>query len=242
MLGFGSIALLALATLIVAVGAALQSSVGFGLALFAAPLLNLIDPKLVPGPLIVATMVVLIASAFRERHAMDLRGVGWVLAGRVPGAALGAFALSVLAPGTLSISTGILVLLAVALSLHRGALPRSRPILLGAGLLSGVMGTTAAIGGPAVAVLYQREAGPLVRSTLAGYFIVGAAMSMIALFLVGRLGRAEVELGFAMIPGILLGIAVANPARRFLDRGYTRNAILLVSAAAGLAAVVRGIV
>lgn len=115
-------------------------------------------------------------------------------------------------------------------------------MLLGAGLLSGIMGTTAAIGGPAVAVLYQREAGPLVRSTLAGYFIVGAAMSLAALFLVGRLGREEVELGIAMIPGILLGILAAHPARRFLDRGYTRNAILLVSGAAGLAAVVRGFV
>lgn len=242
MLGFGSLVPLALATLIVAVGAALQSSVGFGLALFAAPLLNLIDPKLVPGPLIVATMVVLIASALREREAMDLRGVGWVIAGRLPGAVLGAIALRMLAPSTLSVTIGMLVLLAVGLSLHRGELPRSRPMLVGAGLLSGIMGTTAAIGGPAVAVLYQREAGPLVRSTLAGYFIVGAVMSLVALSLVGRLGRAEVELGIAMIPGILLGIAVANPARRFLDRGYTRNAILLVSAAAGFSAVVRGLV
>lgn len=242
MFGFGSVALLALATLIVAMGAALQSSVGFGLALFAAPLLNLIDPKLVPGPLIVATMVVLVTSAVRERESMDLRGVGWVLAGRLPGAALGAIALRALAPGTLSVTIGLLVLLAVGLSLHRGGLPRSRPLLMGAGLLSGIMGTTAAIGGPAVAVLYQREAGPLVRSTLAGYFTVGALMSLAALFLVGRLGREEVELGVAMIPGILLGIAVANPARRFLDRGYTRSAILLVSAAAGFSAVVRGLV
>jgi hypothetical protein len=240
MLGFGSVLPLALATLIMAIGAALQSSVGFGLALFAAPLLILIDPELVPGPLIVATMVVLVASALREREAMDLRGLGWVIAGRVPGAVLGAIALRMLAPSTLSVTIGMLVLLAVGLSLHRGGLPRSRLVLMGAGLLSGIMGTTAAIGGPAVAVLYQREAGPLVRSTLAGYFIGGAVMSPAALFVVGRLGRAEVELGVAMIPGILLGIAVASPARRWLDRGHTRNAILLVSAAAGLSAVVRG--
>jgi uncharacterized membrane protein YfcA len=242
MFGFTSIVALALATLIVAMGAALQTSVGFGLALFAAPLLNLIDPKLVPGPLIIAMMIVLVTSAVRERDAMDLRGVGWVLAGRLPGALLGALALRALAPGTLSLAIGILVLVAVGLSLYRGGLPRSRPMLVGAGLVSGVMGTTAAIGGPAVAVLYQRESGPLVRSTLAGYFIVGAVMSLVALFLVDRLGREEVVLGLAMMPGIVLGIAVADPARRFLDRGYTRNAILLVSAAAGLSAVVRGLV
>src|SRR5687768_976904 len=120
MFGFDSVAPLALATLIVAVGAALQTCVGFGLALFAAPLLNLIDPKLVPGPLIVATMVVLVTSAVRERDAMDLRGVGWVLVGRVPGAVLGALALTALTPNTLSMTTGALVLVAVLLSLHRG--------------------------------------------------------------------------------------------------------------------------
>lgn len=242
MFGFSSVLSLALATLIVATGAALQTSVGFGLALFAAPLLNLIDPKLVPGPLIVAMLILLVASAVREREAMDLRGVGWVLAGRLPGALLGALALRAFAPGTLSLTIGVLVLLAVALSLYHGGLPRSRPMLLGAGLVSGVMGTTAAIGGPAVAVLYQHEPGPLVRSTLAGYFIAGAAMSLMALFAVDRLGRDEILLGVAMIPGILLGIAVASPARRFLDRGYTRNAILVVSATAGLSAVVRGLV
>ena len=47
----------AAATVVMALGSVLQGSIGFGLALFAAPLLALIDPHLAPGPLLVATKV-----------------------------------------------------------------------------------------------------------------------------------------------------------------------------------------
>ena len=59
-------------SLVVAVDSALQGSVGFGLGMLAALILVLIDPKLVPGPLLFA---------FREHREIDLHGVSWALAG-----------------------------------------------------------------------------------------------------------------------------------------------------------------
>ncbi len=47
---------LALAIAVVALGAAVQGSVGFGANLVAAPLLTLIDPSLVPVPIVVAAL------------------------------------------------------------------------------------------------------------------------------------------------------------------------------------------
>lgn len=241
MLGFGSFYAWALATAIVMTGAALQGSAGFGFALLSSPILAFVDTRLVPGPLIVAVTLLLALTAWRERSAVDARGLGWVLGGRVPGTVAGAYALSALGDRALTTALGVLVLLAVAISLGSVHLRRTRPLLLFAGFVSGLMGTTAALGGPAVAVLYQHERGPLVRSTLATYFLVGAVMSIAALVAVGRLGRSEVLLAVGLLPGIALGFSLSRFTSRWLDRGYTRLAVLLIAGVAGLSSVLHGL-
>jgi uncharacterized protein len=241
MLGFDSLNAWLLATAIVTTGAALQGSAGFGFALLSSPVLAFVDQRLVPGPLIVAVTLLLGLTAWRERSAVDLRGLGWVLGGRVPGTALGALALTRLGERALSTALGLLVLFAVGLSIRSVRLQRKPPLLVFAGLVSGLMGTTAALGGPAVAVLYQHERGDLVRSTLATYFLVGAVMSMTALALVGRLGGREVMMGLSLMPGILVGFAASRRTGAWLDRGRTRTAVLLVAAIAGLSSVLHGI-
>jgi uncharacterized membrane protein YfcA len=71
----------------------LQASIGFGIGMLAAPVIALVDPRLIPGTLImVATLVTLIV-AVREREDIDLHGTGWALVGRVPGTIAGALLL-----------------------------------------------------------------------------------------------------------------------------------------------------
>src|SRR6186713_258607 len=156
-----------------------------------APILAFVDPRLVPGPLILAVTLLLLLTAIRERQSMDLTGIGWVLFGRIPGTVLAIVLLDAMSERGITIGLGVLVLVAVAISLLRVDLPRKPPLLLVAGLISGLMGTSSGLGGPAVAVLYQNEPGDRVRSTLAGYFLIGAVMSLSALGYAGRLGREQ---------------------------------------------------
>lgn len=230
-----------LASSIVMTGAALQGSAGFGFALLSSPILGWVDPNLVPGPLIVAVTLLLGLTAWRERSAVDLKGLGWILGGRLPGTVLGAVALKLLSERALTTALGLLVLLAVVISLRSARLERRAPLLVAAGVVSGLMGTTAALGGPAVAVLYQHERGALVRATLATYFLVGAMMSMAALAFVGRLGARELGLAAGLLPGIALGFWGSRWTSRWLDRGYTRVAVLLVAGLAGLGSVIHGL-
>ena len=51
-----STGLIVAAAVIMAIGCALQAAVGFGFALFSAPLLLLIDPRFVPGPILLAAI------------------------------------------------------------------------------------------------------------------------------------------------------------------------------------------
>jgi uncharacterized membrane protein YfcA len=240
--GYTSLGEWLLASAVVMTGAALQGSAGFGFALLSSPILGLVDPSLVPAPLIIAVTLLLALTAWRERSAVDLRGLGWVLGGRLPGTVLGALALKVLSERALTTALGLLVLFAVAISLRSVRLERRPPLLVAAGVVSGLMGTTAALGGPAVAVLYQHERGALVRSTLATYFLVGAAMSLTALAIVGRLGPREFALALGLLPGIALGFLSSRWTSRWLDGGYTRVAVLLIAGIAGLGSVIHGLV
>jgi uncharacterized membrane protein YfcA len=226
---------------VVAVGSLLQGAVGFGLSLIAAPLVMLIDPTLVPGPLLLAALVLPVLTAQRDRSWIDLRGVRWALVGRVPGSVLGAAMLTGLSPRAMTLAVGLVVLAGVAMTASGMRLRPSGPTLLVAGVLSGFMGTTAAIGGPPLALVYQHAEGPRLRGTLAGYFVVAAAISIAVLALAGRFGRHDVLAGLALLPGVVLGYLASHRVARWVDRGFTRHAVLLVSALAALALVVRAL-
>jgi len=229
------------ACLVVAVGSLLQGAVGFGLSLIAAPLVTLIDPTLVPGPLLMAALVLPVLTARRDRSWIDLRGVRWALVGRVPGSILGAAMLSGLSPRYMSLAVGLVVLVGVAMTASGIHLRPRGPTLLVAGVLSGFMGTTAAIGGPPLALVYQHAEGPRLRGTLAGYFVVAAAISIAVLALAGRFGLHDLVAGVALLPGVVLGYSFSHGAARWVDRGFTRHAVLLVSALAALALVIRAL-
>ena len=225
----------------VAFGATVQGAVGFGMALVAAPLLVLIRPELVPGPLLINGLALTLLVARRERDSIDLLGVKWALVGRVPGVALGALALASIPVKEMSLLVGLAVLAGVALGFARLKLSPSPRILLGAGLLSGVFGTIASIGGPPLALVYQHEPGPRLRGTLAGYFIVGALMSLAALIAVGRYGADELVWTLVLLPGTVLGFACSSRFTDWVDAGRTRRAVLGITVAAGVAAVLRSL-
>ena len=107
-------------------------------------------------------------------------------------------------------------------------------------MLSGLTGTISSIGGPPMALLYQDAAGARLRSTLSGYFVVGAIMSLAALAAVGRFGMTELRLGALLLPGAIVGFFISSRAAAITDRASaTRVLVLTVSAAAGVAVILR---
>lgn len=217
----------------VAAAACVQGAVGFGLSLLAVPILLLIDPSLVPVPLIVASLTINVGSSYRNRGGID-RGVRWALLGSVPGTVLGAWAIAILPQRPLAITLGVLTLAAVVVSASGLEVAPTTGSLLAAGVISGFTGTTSSIGGPPLALMYQRAHGSIVRGTLAMYFLVGSVLSLVALALFGKLGERELASSALLAPFILLGFACSKPAARLLDRGRTRGAVLVVSTVSAL--------
>ncbi|MDZ7748728.1 MAG: sulfite exporter TauE/SafE family protein [Halofilum sp. (in: g-proteobacteria)] len=231
----------ALATVVVIAGTVLQGSLGFGVALVGAPLLYLVDPVLVPGPMIVAGMAVPVLLVWRERRGVVAGEVVRVLPGMVLGIALAAVVLRVISADALGLLFGGLVLLAVVLSLLGRPLAPGWRTLFVAGGLSGFMATTTSIGGPPLALAFQHAGGTRLRGTLSACFVPGALLSLLALHSSGHLGARELALGVSLLPGVVLGFWVSAYTARALDRHWLRGAVLAVSALAAVAAIVRAL-
>jgi len=230
---------LLLAAAILAVGGAIQGSLGFGSMIVAAPLLVLIDPDLIPAPGLIAASVLVVLIAWRDRDAIDTAGVGWTVAGRIPGTLLGGAAVAAFSQTALEVMFGVMLLAGVLLSAGTYHFRRTPALLLGVGGLSGLMGTATSVGGPPLALAYQREAGPMIRGTLSFIFVIGSALSIATLAAFGELGADELWAGLAISPGIVAGFLVSSRVAPALDARSLRPAILGFAAVAAVAVLVK---
>jgi uncharacterized membrane protein YfcA len=222
-----------------AAGSFVQAGIGFGSLLLAAPLLVLVEPRFVPGPVLVPGLALGLLMAWRDRQGIRPGEVAWAFAGRVPGSFVGALILATLSTGAFELLVGTTVVLGALLSVTGLRVRPTPPVLFGAGFVAGITGTTTSIGGPPIALVYQHHTGETLRGTLAGFFVMGSLLSMITLALVGRFGASDLLLGVALLPGTVAGYLISPPFVRWLDRGYTRAAVLAVSIGAGLVLILR---
>lgn len=228
-----------LAGLTILVGTGLQSSLGFGFGLLSAPLLALIDQRLVPSTFLVLAVVATAVVAFRERGAVDMRGLGWAFVGRLPGSACGAAAVALLSVRFLDATFGVLVLAAVVMSVL-GRVPRLGPVsLVVAGGLSGLMGTSIGIGSPPMALLYQQAGAPSLRGTLSGFLCISSIISLLFLTAFGEVGAIDLARAGILVLPMALGFLVARLVFFRVDIQRTRSLVLLVACAAAIGLIIR---
>jgi len=228
-----------LGLLAVGAGAALQSAVGFGFALVAAPVLLFIDPRLVPVPITVAALLVTAGNFVLDHRHADWRGLAWVGLGNVPGYLAGSLALTLLPVAHMALLFGGLTLSMVGLSISHLHFKPSPRWQLPMGALSAFSGVTTSMNGPPVALVYQHAPGPLVRGSLSAYFFI-SNLVLIGLFLgLGELDASALVAGTLLLPGVLLGLWVGRPLASWLDAGRTRRAVLWISAVSAVAVMLR---
>lgn len=234
-----SVAEVVAAVAIMAAGAVLQGAVGFGSNLIASPLLLLVDDSFVPAPVVVASLVLNALMILREGRASFDPTVNTAMVGQVPGALVAGLVLASLPERHLSLLFAGLVLVAVGVSVAGWHLRPTRRTLAGAGVAAGFMGTISGIGGPPIALVYQRASGPTLRATLSRFFLVGGIVSLAVLAASGRIDGDTLVACAVVIPASAAGFAVSTPLARRLDRGSIRPFVLGLSALAAVAVLVR---
>ena len=223
-------------------GAFVQSSIGFGMAVVAAPFLVLFAPELMPGALLVTSFSLPVVQLVHGPRDIAWRPLSWALVARLLVMPLGVAAVALLSVRAISVVTGVLILLTVAASVSALEV-RTTPVNSAvAGAIAGFSGTAASIGGPFLALVLQHERPTRLRATLSVFFLAGAAMAVAGLSFAGEFTRAQLVAGLAWIPFMALGYAAAAPARARLDRDRLRRAVLAFCVLASVSVIVRALV
>lgn len=215
------------------VGALVQTTIGVGFALILAPVAAFLRPELLPGTLILLMIPLNAWVAWRERGAIDRFGTGWISAGRTLGALLGLWIFVVLSARGLSLLIGASTILAVLASLFAPDFRPGRAAFATAGVITGITETTTGIGGPPLALVYQHTPPPVLRATVATCFLIGEILSVALLVAAGSLGREQAVATLALLPAVLLGIALATPARHRVSPRILRAAVLAFALVSG---------
>jgi uncharacterized membrane protein YfcA len=217
------VAVIFLATLI-------RSTLGFGEALVAVPLLALRTPIAVAAPLAVLVSVlvagVIVAQDWRK---VDVRSAGWLIVSALFGVPLGLLLLARTNDHVVRLILGLVILsfsiysLTVRVKLH---LERDRLVwLLGSGFVSGVLGGAYGMNGPPLAVYgaLRRWSPQHFRATLQGYFLPVSLAGLMGYVAMGLWVPAVTRYVLMSLPGVVVAILIGRAVNhRLRGDGFFR--------------------
>ncbi len=225
----------------VLVGAVVQSSVGFGIVVVAAPFVIWLAPELMPGTMLICGFVMPLLHLVRRWRAVHLGHFSAALAGRLALTPVGVWVVAVASERLIAFLVGVLVLVVAVASAYAPEFePRTRNLVL-AGALTGITGTSAAVGGPFVAMTLQHEPPARMRATLAAFFTVGSLASLLGLVIAGELTRGQVAWGAILVPFLVVGYLLSEPLTRRADDERIRIAMLAFCVVSGLSIILRAV-
>ncbi|MFM2587334.1 sulfite exporter TauE/SafE family protein [Vibrio sp. TBV020] len=230
-----------IAALLIFLGSFVQTAIGFGLAIVAAPLLFLVSPDYVPAPICIVALFISILNALKHRESVEIGGLKMALIGRVPGSIAGGVLLVMVSTDLLALWLGVLVLFAVVVSLLPFRIEPT-PVRMGvAGFFSGFFGTSSAIGGPPMALLLQHQEANQLRGNLSAFFVFSSMISLIIQMPAGYLTLHHVWITIPLIPASWMGYKLARLTTQSLPKEKIRTGALLLCSISGATAVWQGL-
>jgi uncharacterized membrane protein YfcA len=229
-----------IAMFLVLTGSFVQTAIGFGLAVIAAPLLFLISPAYVPAPITLMALLISLLGSWKHRHSISIGGLKMALIWRVPGSIAGGAILVWVPTHLLAMWLGGLVLFAVVVSLLPFRIEPT-PVRMGiAGFFSGFFGTSSSIGGPPMALLLQHQEANQLRGNLAAFFVFSSIISLIIQAAVGHFTLYQLQLSLPLVPAAVLGYWLAVKTTHSLPKNKIRIGALTLCFASGCNALWQG--
>lgn len=233
------IAGLSLVLISAVLGGVAQGTVGFGAAFTTVPALAIVAPHLLPGAMLVAALPLTLMMLLLEHRQLDRSSATRLTVARIPGIAIGTLIVVIADVRWLTLVIGVILLLAVVVALAGWTLEVTPGREWGAGVISGVTGAAAALGGPALALLYRDRDPAVMRPTLAVVWAVGITMTLVSLGIAGSftLGQAVFGAGLSLV--VLVGLLLSRQVVARVASVTIRRAVLWWAAVGGVAAMVR---
>lgn len=231
-----------ISALVLLFGCWLQTALGFGMAVVATPIIVIIKPEWVPVVLSITALHLSAVNAWNQRDALHFTDMAVPVLTRIPGTMAGIWLLMQLNARWLQILVALCVLLAVFISLSSKQF-KATPASLGwAGFISGIMGTTTAIGGPPMALVMQHGDPRTVRANLSLYFTYSCMVSLAGYAMAGMLSWNLLLVSISFVPCALTGFFWGIHARGYIDGGKFRPLLLVLCSCSACLALVTALV
>ncbi|TNC79470.1 MAG: sulfite exporter TauE/SafE family protein [Oleiphilus sp.] len=222
-----------IAALSLAIGCWIQTALGFGMAVVAAPVIVFFAPEWVPIPLTVTALVLSLFNTLNQYRALEWQALKIPFLTRIPGTIVGAWLLLQIDQNGLQFAVAFCVLLAVLVSWF-GKQFSYTPRRLGlAAFISGIMGTTTSVGGPPMALVMQHGRPATVRANLSLYFGYSCTLSLISYAWIGKLNEHILLVSASFIPVAALGFLLGIRSRTYVDTGRFRPLLLVLCSLSG---------
>lgn len=230
---FDAVWWLAAATLLI--GCTIQSAMGFGMALIAAPIIVLVRPEWVPMVLTIVAMMLSIQNAWGQRSGIQWRAMGAPMITRIPGTLLGAWALTIIPVQGLQLSVAGMVFIAIGVTLFAKPFPASTTNLSIAGFFSGISGSTTGIGGPPMALVMQHGSSHNTRANLSIYFLYSCLVSLAFYQGLGLMSQELWLAGLSFAPIAIAGYSLGRFLRPWADTRFRPLLLALCGVSAAVA-------
>jgi len=203
----------------------IRSTLGFGEALVAVPLLAIRIPITIAAPLAVLVSIVVAGAVVAQdwRH-VEVRSASGLILSALPGIPLG---LLLLARGNEHAVKSILGLVIVAFSVYSLANSAIHfredhwGWLLGCGFLSGILGGAYGMNGPPLAIYgtLRKWSPQHFRATLQGYFLPASLAGLIGYIFLGLVGRDVTRYFLFSLPAVAIAILLGRAINHRLQGG-----------------------
>lgn len=225
---------LVLISIAVLFAAFVQGATGVGFALIVAPVIGILRPELLPVCVLVLMLPLNLYVVWRERGAVDRIGAGWITGGRILGTAGGLWVLAALSASHLALFVGLSTVAAALVTLAMPAFMPGRRAFVAAGLVTGITETATGIGGPPLALVYQHQPPPTVRSTIALCFLVGELVSLATLMATGRVGSAQLDAALSLLPALFVGAWLSHAVHHRINSRFLRSFVQVFAIVSGV--------
>ncbi|WP_428122284.1 TSUP family transporter [Candidatus Poriferisodalis sp.] len=234
-----SVAEYVVAALFIAVGAGTQACIGIGMGLIAGPILVVMEPTFVPGPMLMVAGGINLRNAIADRTSLKATALRRQLTAAPLGLVGGVALLSALSDRSLAIAVSLFVLLAVAVQAAGTRPPEGRLADYAAGAGTAFSSSVAAVPGPVYAVFASHWKPAALRATLATYMLIVGTAIIVALVIIGDFGLRQLWLGLGLLPAVALGLPIGRWLRPRLAGPRFRMIVLGVAATSATVVLIR---
>lgn len=214
--------------------ALVQSIVGFGYALLAAPMLTLImGPKEMVVFLLFSGLYLRLYMFYREYKGIVIRDIKYLILGNVLGIIPGVYILKVINVPMFKLFIGVVLLISV-IFINFKIKWKSKSLTFDGmlfGFFSGFLGSSTSVSGPPI-VMYMLntfEDKSKIRTTMIAFFTFGTMMTLTGLFIAGTFEpSAALGLPIYSIPFVMLAAKIGEKIFYHMNQDVFRKIIILL--------------